>query len=269
MFDGKTLGDQLTVVVRDYVQRATAQLNMQIEDLRQMIKAIPAGAPGRDGVGEKGDPGPTGPAGIDGRGERGEKGEKGEPGPAGAMGATGERGETGPPGAAGLTGVAGIDGRMGEVGPRGEKGLDGRDAPPVDIDAVVVKVLERVPVPIPGRDGRDGAPGIGSKGESGKDGRDGVDGKDATIHIDDFEMAIEGRTLRLSLKCGEQTITREGRIPGVPLYRGMYKHGDAYDNGDLITHGGSLWHNRQDGNKEGPPGNGWTLAAKRGKDAAA
>lgn len=156
-----------------------------------------------------------------------------------------------------------LEARQAERGEKGEAGPAGKDAEPVDVGAIVKSVLERVPEAAPGRDGRDGAPGpMGARGEDGRNGKDGV------VTMDDFALQIDGRDLAVIIKCGEETIKRHVKIAGVPLYRGMYKFGDTYDNGDMITHGGSLWHNREDGNKAGPPGNGWSLVAKRGKDAS-
>lgn len=55
----------------------------------------------------------------------------------------------------------------------------------------------------------------------------------------------------------------------VMLYRGIFKAGDEYLPGDTVTWGGSLWH--CDEKTQGKPGEagstGWTLAAKRGRDA--
>jgi hypothetical protein len=97
-------------------------------------------------------------------------------------GERGDRGEMGPEGPAGASGA------------RGENGTDGKDAPPLDMDAVVSRVLALVPPaekgergePGPagrdGIDGKDGAPGLngkdGADGLAGKDGAAGRDGKD-------------------------------------------------------------------------------------------
>lgn len=50
-------------------------------------------------------------------------------------------------------------------------------------------------------------------------------------------------------------------------YRGIFASGTAYNLGDTVTHGGSLWH--CNGLTKDRPGDGeaaWTLAVKRGRD---
>lgn len=56
-------------------------------------------------------------------------------------------------------------------------------------------------------------------------------------------------------------------IPAM-IYRGVFKAGDAYQVGDTVTWGGSMWHCDQDStDKPGENGSkGWTLATKRGRD---
>ena len=107
----------------------------------------------------------------------------------GTDGKPGERGDVGPAGKdappidvdAIVSKVAALvpvpkDGRDGA---NGKDGSPGRDAQPVDIDTVVAKVLPMVPVPKDGRDGRDGADGkAGADGINGKDGTNGADGRD-------------------------------------------------------------------------------------------
>lgn len=62
--------------------------------------------------------------------------------------------------------------------------------------------------------------------------------------------------------------TKSFDVP-VMLYRGVFKSGDEYLPGDTVTWGGSLWHcDEKTQGKPGEPGStGWTLAAKRGRDA--
>lgn len=74
-------------------------------------------------------------------------------------------------------------------------------------------------------------------------------------------------TVTLTKASGNQLV-REFDVP-VMLYRGTYKSGEVYTPGDTVTWGGSLWHcDKQTGDKPGENGSaGWTLAAKRGRDA--
>ena len=65
-------------------------------------------------------------------------------------------------------------------------------------------------------------------------------------------------------QCTEKTFS----LP-VMLYRGVFRTGETYHPGDTVTWGGSLWHcNSMTGDKPGEAhSSGWTLAAKRGRDA--
>lgn len=117
MFNGHELGEQLTVVVRDYVARSTATVTVQIDELRQAIKAIPAG-------------------------EKGDRGEKGEPG----VGLAGPEGPAGAPGIAGANGKDADEGfilsavqRAVEAIPRP---VDGKDADPQVVRELVAAQSE-------------------------------------------------------------------------------------------------------------------------------
>jgi hypothetical protein len=51
-------------------------------------------------------------------------------------------------------------------------------------------------------------------------------------------------------------------------YRGVWQAAEEYRRGDMVTHGGSVFHCNAD--KRAKPGNGsttWSLAVKHGKDA--
>ncbi|HEL8049436.1 TPA: phage portal protein, partial [Escherichia coli] len=72
------------------------------------------------------------------------------------------------------------------------------------------------------------------------------------------------------------TLTRSGGVAeaktfSVPvmLYRGVFSAEKEYQPGDTVTWGGSLWHcDAPTRDKPGEPHSaGWTLAAKRGRDA--
>ena len=50
-------------------------------------------------------------------------------------------------------------------------------------------------------------------------------------------------------------------------YRGVHEPSVAYDTGDTVTHGGSLWHcNVLTKERPGEGSKAWTLAVKRGRD---
>ncbi|EOQ9322700.1 phage portal protein, partial [Escherichia coli] len=88
--------------------------------------------------------------------------------------------------------------------------------------------------------------------------------------VADIDVSITGEgsfsvVIRQSSgQCTEKTFS----LP-VMLYRGVFRAGETYHPGDTVTWGGSLWHcNSMTGDKPGEAhSSGWTLAAKRGRDA--
>lgn len=182
----------------------------------------------------------------------GTDGKDGESGPQGPQGERGESGAVGPAGPAGDAGAAGPEGPQGPPGPSGEKGIDGT----------------------PGRDGRDGMPGVpGSPGEKGLDGlngRDGIDGKDG-LGFDDITVEHDGeRTITVKFTQGDRVKAFPFKLP-VTLYRGLYDAGKAYETGDEVTWGGSMWIARQETSGIAPDENSpagkkaWALATMRGR----
>jgi hypothetical protein len=53
-----------------------------------------------------------------------------------------------------------------------------------------------------------------------------------------------------------------------PAYKGVWKQGVTYPAGSFITHGGSMWHADKETDFRPGEGGGWTLAVRKGKDAA-
>lgn len=205
--------------------------------------------------------------------------------------------------------------------PKARDGADGRDAPPVDLDAVVAKVVPLIPVPRDGVNGKDAEPvDVETVVElvvkrlpevrDGVDGRDGADGKSVTVDdlrpiveaaaarweldferrasdvlqravenmpapvdgkdgrdalsVDDFDVTLDGRVFTFALRCGENLVKREIKVP-FPLDRGPYRSGVAYEKGDTVTYGGSQWIALRD-TKSAPPSDDWRLCVKKGKD---
>lgn len=236
----------------------TARLLETIEKI-QLIPG-PKGDPGEAGEkGEKGDPGES----IKGdTGERGEIGPKGDPGEPGTKG---EKGDKGDPGES----IKGEQGDRGEIGPAGWSVSADEVIASMSgvIDATIAKslldlerraqgVLERaidkMPLPKDGKDGKDGV--------DGKDGRDG-------LGFDDFVPEWDGhRTLTLRLTRGD--VSKEWQIVmPVPLDAGIFKRGESYKQGDMVSFGGSLFIAQRD--TDGVPetaDSGWRLAVKRGRD---
>lgn len=286
--------DEMQLLARSISGPIKAYVERRLDEFRSIFRAPvdgkdgAPGARGADGArGEKGDPGEAGEAGAQGpQGERGERGEKGEPGPAGSDGARGERGEKG------LDGADGAD---------GARGADGRDFDPAALDAAVraevgkqfgdvyERILRAIPAP---KDGAsvtlaDVTPLL--EGEVSKweleferratdllqraldripKGRDGADG----IGVDDFELeAIDGgRTIAISIAASSGLIIRKEITTAIPVDRGPYAIGRAYEPGDGVTYGGSFWIAQQatatspGDSKSGLP---WRLAVKHGRDA--
>lgn len=231
------------------------------------------GAPGRSGVdGKDGAPGAAGERGADGlagrdgsAGPGGERGQPGQPGEKGAAGNDGRDGIDGQPGAAGPLGEKGDAGEPGEPGMAGkdgapgERGEDGKGFTLADVRPllegevakwaleferragdVLQRAIERMPTP-----------------------KDGQDGRDA-MSVDDLDLSLEGgRKLLVKLRAGEREITREIVLAGMPIYRGVFKHGERNESGDSRTWGGSLWMARKD-TDEPPkgPSDAWSLIVK-------
>jgi collagen triple helix repeat protein len=141
-------------------------------------------------------------------------------------GQQGVRGEQGP------VGPPGVDGASGPQGERGVDGAPGRDGQP-------------------GRDGRDG--------KDGEPGRDGLSVEDWT-----FDYDCE-RTITLSVKNASAHQVKSIKLP-IMLDRGVYQQGKAYERGDCVTYGGSLWIAKKDGADRPGEGDTWRLAVKRGRD---
>lgn len=101
----------------------------------------------------------------------------------------------------------------------------------------------------------------GEKGEDGKDGRDG-------FRLEDFGARVleDDRTIELTFNSGEHQHIATLKWPTV-IDRGVFKEGQAYDAGDAVSWGGSLWIAQRDtSSKPDTADSGWRLAVKRGRD---
>jgi hypothetical protein len=157
-------------------------------------------------------------------------------------------------------GDRGEHGLPGEKGERGETGV-GVAGALIDRSGVLILTLsdgtQRDLGPVVGKDGSDG--------QNGADGLPGEPGKDG-FSLDDFDVNAgeDGRTVILSFGQGEQRFETELKFP-VPQYRDIFKAGNEYEPGDLVTWGGNLWHcNEKTTDK--PDVGPWTLAVKKGRD---
>lgn len=184
----------------------------------------------------------------------------------------------------------------------GRDGIDGKDADPSQIKAMVDEAFAALPIPergekgetgkngrdgIDGRDGKDGA-GIADLLQDhegnliasftdgrmknigpvrGKDGCDGSDGKDGVPFGPDnlsMELLEDGRTVRMAFAKGQTEYVFNVPFPAM-IYRGVYREDQAYQEGDVCTWGGSLWHaNKSTSSK--PDAGDWTMCVKKGRD---
>jgi len=182
----------------------------------------------------------------------------------------------------------------------GEPGRDGASIEQSDVERMVQAGIEKavkdLPAPRDGADGRDGVNIAGalidregalvvtlSNGETrslgavvGRDGKDGADGRDGLngergergFSLESFgaEMAADGRTILLKFAGNETVETHELPLP-VVIYRGVFKDGQAYAEGDEVTWAGSAWHcNAATTDKPGEGSKAWTLKVKKGRD---
>jgi hypothetical protein len=159
-----------------------------------------------------------------------------------------EKGDPGEKGADGKDGANGVDGKD------GLNGSDGRGVKDLLIDrnGQLIATMDDGELKALG-------PIIGKDGEPGKDGRDGFgfDDLDACVLDDD-------RTVELSFKRGDEEKAFTFKWPTV-IYRNVFKEGEQYDQGDMVTWAGSLWHcDKATTSKPGT--DDWTLAAKKGRD---
>lgn len=178
--------------------------------------------------------------------------------------------------------AAGKDGKDGERGVDGKDGVDGRDglngkdgadgiglaAAVQDADGNLVITDTKGGVhklgSIRGQDGRDGIDGVngknGADGLAGKDGRDGF-----SLEHFDAELMEDGRTVLLSFAAKDTTYKVELGIPAM-IYRGVWKDGQSYERGDVVTFGGSTFHCNEDTSDKPEVSKTWQLMVKRGRD---
>jgi hypothetical protein len=229
--------DELTAIAEATAEEIRAAIAESTMPLMARIAALEA----REAI--VGPPGPVGP-----QGERGERGE---------AGATGEKGADGIRGKDGADGFNGADGES-IVGPAGKDGKDGAGIAElfIDKDGVLAFTLTDGRVLKAGVVvGRDGAPG--QKGADGKDGRDG-------FNLTDFGVKFDGER-RLAFTFESEDLRKS--VPVVvpwQLYRDVFKEGQSYEQGDVVTWGGSTWVAKEDTSDKPGLSAAWQLSCKRG-----
>lgn len=83
--------------------------------------------------------------------------------------------------------------------------------------------------------------------------------------LDGFDVDLTGRTLTFALRCGDRIVKRGIKLP-LPIFRGVYRSGEKYEQSDVVVFGGSQWIALRDTDTR-PPGAHWQCCVQRGKDA--
>ena len=164
---------------------------------------------------------------------------------------------------------------------------DGRDYDPDVLQKAVLDAVSALPAP---QDGRDGTaleilPAIDDQKSFPRgtyathqgglwrayEKTHGMRGWECLVDgVADIDVSMTGERL-FSVVVRQSSGQRTEKTFSLPvmLYRGVFRAGETYHPGDTVTWGGSLWHcNSMTGDKPGEAhSSGWTLAAKRGRDA--
>jgi len=229
------------------------------------------GEPGEKGI--QGDVGPQGPQGEKGlqgdigpQGERGEKGEKGDKGDVGPAGPQGEPGPAGPQGEKGIQGDIGPEGPQGRMGPAGQKGDAGRDA--AELDPIDIRLERSYPA---GTWARYRGGLIRAARTTDPLLEDTADVVDCgwKIMVNGFNppvIKMIDRTVELSILTTEGKVKETFSLP-VLLDKGVYSPDNEYEQGDVVSFGGSMWIAQQDTkDKPGTDTKAWRLSVKHGRD---
>ena len=84
----------------------------------------------------------------------------------------------------------------------------------------------------------------------------------------DVDMGLQDNVLHLKRVFANGGIVKGSFTLPFVVYSGVFDAEKQYQKGELVTHGGSLWH--CNGNAEGKPeddSGAWTLCVKKGRDA--
>lgn len=168
--------------------------------------------------------------------------------------------------------------RVVELVPKPVDGAKGADAPPVDVDAIVKRVVELVPPAAAGKDGlglagamidRDGALQITlTNGETKSLGRVvGKDGADG-ISFDAFELEYLPESHEMAVKATVGARTKELRYPAGGIRpAGYWRDGTKAKAAEAWVHDGSTWIAARDTvSKPESKGADWIIAARKGRD---
>lgn len=277
------LAKSISAIVREALAKLRAEIDVRFSalqtyvDLKYASVSVIKGEKGDKGdQGERGFDGSVGKAGIDGA--DGRDGVNGTNGRDGVDGKTGEKGVDGKDGAAGIDGKAGrdgIDGKMGATGERGaqgERGVDGRDGRDGanGRDATEIDPLDDFD------EQKDYPAGMWARHNGGLWRSQG--GTRWKCIVDGF---CEAKRERMTDRRFVKTILvfSSGRTfeflehSEEMMYAGIFRDGERYSKGDVVTYSGSMWHCNVNDTQSAPKtNNDWTLVVKEGragKDAGA
>ena len=84
--------------------------------------------------------------------------------------------------------------------------------------------------------------------------------------------ALKGHVARALAPTDSRVAALEARVQALEArpelkYCGVWTEGEAYGEGDFVTHGGSMWHCYTPTKERPGTTDAWQLAVKRGKDA--
>lgn len=169
----------------------------------------------------------------------------------------GKDGVDGKDGIDGKDGRDGVDGKDGTDGINGKDGLDGKNGRD-GLDArEFIRANGRLIVTMSDGSTKDLGEIDGKPGEPGKDGKDG-------LGFDDIDMTYDGeKTFTVRFARPGDVKEFEFTVP-VMIYRGIYREGQEYKQGDTVTWGGHLWHCDTD-TTDKPDGEQrcWTMAVRK------
>ena len=78
---------------------------------------------------------------------------------------------------------------------------------------------------------------------------------------------IDARNFTVACRHTDGTVVEQAFAMPAMVYRNVYQEGKDYQQGDVVTFGGSLWHCDKDTQtKPGTKDSDWSLAAKKGRD---
>lgn len=144
---------------------------------------------------------------------------------------------TGPPGQDGKNGEPGKDGKDGLPGEKGERGEPGPAGP----------------AGLPGERGADGL-----NGRDGAPGPQGERGTDGIASVEDIERrvaaAVEARFAEIQIRTFAD------------IYRDIFREGENYRRGEIVTWGGSLWLAKAATRARPGTNEEWKLVVKKGAD---